>query len=90
LRDHVAGGDHERGGPVPRIGGESGNDHQGARAQRHQNQGRQEQTPPRTDPHVLGENDPSLRIAGRHLIEVLHDLPAVGTATKMSFDQGRL
>ena len=88
----MASGNHERAGPVPGIGGEPGNDHQGAGAQSDQNQERQEQTAPRTDSHVAsaGENDPPLRIAGRHPVEALHDLPAVATTAEMSFDQGRL
>jgi hypothetical protein len=74
------------------MGGEAENDHQDARAQSHQNQERQEQAAPGADSRVagVGENDPSLRIAGRHLVEVLHDLPAVGTTAEMSFDQGGL
>ena len=70
----MAGANHERGGPVPGIRGKP----------------RQEQAAPRTDSHVTGGNDPSLRIAWRHLVEALHDLPAVGTTVEMSFDQGRL
>jgi hypothetical protein len=86
----MAGGDHERGGPVPGIGGESGDRHQGAGAQSHQDHERQEQAVPRTDSRVIGGNDPPLRITGRHLVEILHDPPAVGTTAEMSFDQGRL
>jgi hypothetical protein len=75
---------------VPGIRGKPGNDHQGAGAQSHQDDERQEQATPRTDSHVTGGNDPSLRITGSHLVEILHDLPAVGTTAEMSFDQGRL
>jgi len=85
----MAGGD-ERGGPVPGIRGKPGNDHQGAGAQSQQDHERQEQAAPRTDSHVVGGSDPPLRITGCELVEALHDLPAVGTMAKMSFDQGRL
>jgi len=86
----MAGANHERGGPVPGIRGKPGNDHQGAGAQSHQDHERQEQAAPRTDSHLVGGSDPSLRITGCHLVEALHDLPAVGTMAEMSFDQGRL
>ncbi len=75
---------------MPGIRGKPGNDHQGAGTQSHQDHERQEQAAPRTDSQVTGGNDPPLRIAGRHLVEALHDLPAVGTTAEMSFDQGRL